>query len=150
MVARRTAKCLARAHRAPVCAKLGRNAERNREVRMPRRSVIIAACVLLPMAAAVATDAAAQSPSFPSGYGYMDPSEIEQLNRAVAAGDHSTVRRHGWRLWAGIMQPSAAGWPCWYAWPNTKNAFLPPVEASPANANEASTSSAQAGPKKSL
>ncbi len=103
---------------------------------MRRRSVIIAACVLLPMAAAVTTDAAAQYPSFPSGYGYMDPSEIEQLNRAVAAGDHSTVRRHGWKLWAGIMQPSAAGWPFWYAWSNTKAAFLPPVEALPVVAPE--------------
>ena len=66
---------------------------------MPRRSIIIAACVLLPMAAAVATEAVAQQyPAFPSGYGYMDSSEIEQLNRAVAAGDHSTVRRHGWKL----------------------------------------------------
>ena len=122
---------------------------------MPRRSVMIAACVLLPMAAAVATEAAAQYPSFPSGYGYMDPSEIEQLNRAVAAGDHSTVRQHGWKLWAGIMQPSGAdpGWPFWYAWPNTKAAFAPPpapLGAVSANANEASTSSAQTGPKKSL
>src|SRR5580693_5586215 len=83
----------------------------------------------------------------------MDPPEIVQLNLAVAAGDHSTVRRHGWKLWAGIMQPSAAGWPFWYAWPNIKGAFAPPpppVGALSANANEASTSSAQAGPKKSL
>ena len=74
---------------------------------MPRRSIMIAACVLLPMAAAVATEAAAQYPSFPSGYGYMDPSEIEQLNRAVAAGDE--FQRRGKKVFARCEKQIIAG-----------------------------------------
>ena len=62
---------------------------------------------------------------------------------AVAANQHKKVRDHGWKLWAGIMQPDADGqWPIWYTWPSTKAAFAP------ASANLAA--GAAAGPGKSL
>lgn len=113
--------------------------------RMSPRSIMIAACVLLPMAAAVTADAAPQYEPFPSGYGYMDSNEIRALKLAVANGDLKTVREHGWRLWAGITQPSssAPGWPIWYTWPNTKGAFAPDVRG-------AAAASAEAGPQESL
>lgn len=61
---------------------------------------------------------------FPKGYGYLEPAEIRALQQAVTKGDNAVVREHGWRLWAGIMQPAAGlDWPVWYTWPNTSNAF---------------------------
>jgi hypothetical protein len=62
---------------------------------------------------------------FPEGYGYMQ--ENEALAKAVKQGDHTVVRQHGWKLWAGIMQPGQGlDWPVWYTWPNTKAAFADP------------------------
>jgi len=61
---------------------------------------------------------------FPAGYGYMEDSEIHKLTTAVKNGDHKVVREHGWKLWAGIMQPAQGlDWPLWYTWPNTTGAF---------------------------
>ncbi|MCV6639470.1 hypothetical protein [Candidatus Albibeggiatoa sp. nov. NOAA] len=64
----------------------------------------------------------------PSGYGYME--ENEALEKAIKNKDHAkghaVVREHGWKLWAGIMQPAeSVGWPLWYTWPNTVTAFKP-------------------------
>lgn len=59
---------------------------------------------------------------FPDGYGYME--DIPALQKAVDNGDRQAIRRHAWKLWAGIMQPAEeSGWPLWYTWPNTKAAF---------------------------
>lgn len=59
---------------------------------------------------------------FPDGYGYLQDSS--QLAEAVANEDFSTVRAHGWKLWAGITQESSEiDWPIWFTWPNTKPAF---------------------------
>jgi hypothetical protein len=90
------------------------------------KAVIIAALGLSisSLAFAAGQGAPAYQP-FPNGYGYMDPSEIDILQTAVKAGDHAAVREHGWRLWAGIMQPAADGnWPIWFTWPNSTAAFL--------------------------
>lgn len=59
----------------------------------------------------------------------MEPTEIKALQKAVHDGDHAVVRAHGWRLWAGIMQPAKGlDWPVWFTWPNTKAAFaIPPT-----------------------
>ena len=77
----------------------------------------------------------------------LNPVEIFKLKLAVANGNHKTVREHGWKLWAEIMQPDADGqWPIWYTWPNTKAAFAPPRPPGGANLN----ASAAAGPGKSL
>lgn len=59
---------------------------------------------------------------FPAGYGYME--NLPQLQQATDKGDKAVIRAHGWRLWAGIMQPDQqTGWPIWYSWPNTTAAF---------------------------
>ena len=72
---------------------------------------------------------------FPDGYGYMQQSEIKALTVAVGKGDHKVVREHGWKLWAGIMQPARGlDWPVWYTWPNTKAAFAPESPALTAEA----------------
>lgn len=65
----------------------------------------------------------AQYEPIPDGYHYMMDSPA--LERAVREGDRSVVRRHGWYLWAGIMQParSLPDWPIWATWPNTFDAF---------------------------
>jgi hypothetical protein len=82
---------------------------------------------------------------FPRGYGYMDPSEIAALQQAWKNGDHKTVREHGWKLWAGIMQQASdAKWPVWFTWPNTKAAFLPTAGA------KLDIAQAQAQPSSSL
>ncbi|MES3023770.1 MAG: hypothetical protein V4857_19565 [Pseudomonadota bacterium] len=61
---------------------------------------------------------------FPKGYGYLEPGEVLALKAAVKKGDNAVVREHGWRLWAGIMQPAAGmDWPVWYTWPNGTDAF---------------------------
>lgn len=61
---------------------------------------------------------------FPSGYGYLEPAETRALQAAVNKGDSAVTREHGWRLWAGMMQPAAGlNWPVWYTWPNTSEAF---------------------------
>jgi len=111
---------------------------------MARASIVVVSAFSL-FAAAAAANAAPKYEPFPSGYGYMDPGEIQALLQAVASGDHHAVRDHGWKLWAGIEQPSAAdpSWPIWSTWPNTKAAFAPAVRG-------ALTASAQASPQKSL
>ena len=115
---------------------------------MKRTSIIAATATLLVLATSVRGDAQPKYQPFPQGYGYLDPLEMRALMKAVRNGDHKTVRQHGWKLWAGIMQPSsnAPGWPIWYTWPNTTAAFAPP----PPPPNGALTASAPAGPKKSL
>jgi len=92
-----------------------------------------------PFAAATETPSATTYQPFPKGYGYMEPAEVAALEKAVRAGDQATVREHGWRLWAGIMQPAQGlDWPVWFTWPNTKAAFAFPatttalVEGAPA------------------
>lgn len=75
---------------------------------------------------------------FPAGYGYMEKAEIAALIKAVNNSDHHVVREHGWKLWAGIMQPAQGlDWPVWYTWPNTKAAFAPDSQASLTAKNEA-------------
>ncbi|ARN83040.1 hypothetical protein [Methylocystis bryophila] len=89
----------------------------------------LAASLLLALPSATAARAAEYQP-FPDGYGYMDPSEISLLVNAVKDGDHAVLRDHGWRMWAGIMQPAKGlDWPVWYTWPNTTAAFA--VEPAP-------------------
>lgn len=84
--------------------------------------LVSATLALLFAASAVAGEPAYQP--FPKGYGYLEPGEIRALQAAVAKGDNAVVREHGWRLWAGIMQPAAGlDWPVWTTWPNTTNAF---------------------------
>ena len=94
---------------------------------MARASIIAALSLSFVATMGAAANAAPKYQPFPPGYGYMDPREIRALMIAVARGDHKTVREHGWKLWAGIMQPSAAdpSWPIWFTWPNTKGAFAP-------------------------
>lgn len=59
---------------------------------------------------------------FPAGYGYME--NLPALQYATNTGDKAVIRAHGWKLWAGIMQPDKqTGWPLWYSWPNTSAAF---------------------------
>lgn len=75
------------------------------------------------IASAVEPKSVAYQP-FPAGYGYMEKNEIHALASAVKKGDHKVVREHGWKLWAGIMQPAnGMDWPLWYTWPNTHTAF---------------------------
>lgn len=60
---------------------------------------------------------------FPEGYGYMKDREV--LQKATDKGDKAVIRKHAWKMWAGIMQPDdATGWPLWYSWHNTTAAFL--------------------------
>jgi len=66
--------------------------------------------------------------AFPPGYGYLEDGEA--IERAIAEGDQSAVRDHGWKLWAGIIQPAIdVAWPIWYTWPNTYDAFYNPPAA---------------------
>jgi len=92
-----------------------------------KRSILAGLGLLLLSAAAASGQDAATWPGYqpiPKGYDYMNPATIKALEAAVAAGDHKTVREHGWKLWAGIMQPaSGLTWPVWYTWPNTFYAF---------------------------
>jgi hypothetical protein len=111
---------------------------------MSKISIAATIALSLASATAIAANGAPKYQPFPDGYGYMDQGEIKALMAAVAAGDHKKVREHGWKLWAGIMQPDADGqWPIWYTWPNTKAAFAPSSGAT-------LTASAAAGPGKSL
>lgn len=81
------------------------------------------ASLALLLCATAAAAAPAYQP-FPKGYGYLEPAETRALQAAVTQGDHAVVRAHGWRLWAGIMQPAAGlDWPVWYTWPNGTDAF---------------------------
>lgn len=61
----------------------------------------------------------------PPGYGYFE--DTDALWQAVEENNRAAVRAHGWGLWAGIMQPYAAGeenaWPVWYSWPTGSQAF---------------------------
>jgi len=92
---------------------------------LKKHCLALAASLLLPFPAATATRAAEYQP-FPEGYGYMDPAEISLLANAVKNGDRTVLRDHGWRMWAGIMQPAKGlDWPVWYTWPNTTAAFAP-------------------------
>jgi hypothetical protein len=105
------------------------------------RAVVVAVLGLSISSWALAAEQSAPAyQPFPTGYGYMDPGEISALQRAWKDGDHTVVREHGWRLWAGIMQrASDANWPVWFTWPNTKAAFLPAagLEATQTNATPA-------------
>lgn len=66
-----------------------------------------------------------QYQGFPSGYGYL--TESKQIEQAIAEKKQGPVRTHGWKIWAGIMQPaSGIAWPVWYTWPNTYDAFVNP------------------------
>ncbi len=59
---------------------------------------------------------------FPDGYGYMK--NIKALQKATDKGDRAVIRKHAWKLWAGIMQPATGSdWPLWITWPNTQGAF---------------------------
>lgn len=74
--------------------------------------------------AAYEYDSAGYQP-FPSGYGYMEHTEM--LAEAVENSDLAYVRDHAWKLWAGIwQQASGIDWPVWYTWPNTYDAFINP------------------------
>jgi hypothetical protein len=98
---------------------------------MSHPKVISAILAMLFTAAASAGEPAYQP--FPKGYGYLEPAEISALQVAVRKADSAIVREHGWRLWAGIMQPAVGlDWPVWYTWPNTTNAFAgKPAPADP-------------------
>ncbi|TCL00334.1 hypothetical protein BXY66_2975 [Shimia isoporae] len=70
----------------------------------------------------------------PDGYGYFE--DTSALQDAVSENDRTFVREHGWKLWAGIMQPLEAGnansWPVWFSWPTGSQAFpqdMAPPEA---------------------
>ena len=92
---------------------------------MFKRSVLAALLAASPCASAFAVETSSSAPQpFPAGYGYMEPSEIKALAEAVYTGNHTVVRDHGWKLWAGIMQPAqGVDWPIWYTWRNTYGAF---------------------------
>jgi hypothetical protein len=105
--------------------------------------LVSASLALLFTAAASAGEPAYQP--FPKGYGYLEPAEIRALQLAVKTGDDAVVREHGWRLWAGVMQPAAGlDWPIWTTWPNTTNAFA----GKPALANNTADSTTAASPAK--
>jgi hypothetical protein len=90
------------------------------------RTIITATLGASLLSSAVFAADAAKLPyqPFPEGYRYMNPVEVRALSEAVAMGNQQVVRNHAWRMWAGIMQPSAdPAWPIWYTWPNTKAAF---------------------------
>lgn len=87
---------------------------------------LLLACILL-LAGCGHSQQDAEKPNdsfqpFPPGYGYME--NIAALQHATDKGDKAVIRAHGWKLWAGIMQPDQqTGWPLWYSWPNTTAAF---------------------------
>ncbi len=56
-------------------------------------------------------------------YGYKPDNAA--LQKAVDERDRIAVREHGWRLWAGIMQPLETDptWPLWLSWRTTYDAF---------------------------
>ncbi len=67
---------------------------------------------------------------FPSGYGYL---QIEDSLKSLNPSDIGFIRRHGWNLWAGIMQPAAGAdstWPIWYTWPTGTQIFQQSSEGS--------------------
>ncbi len=90
-----------------------------------RRFLVSTVATLLTATACVAARAAEPVyQPFPTGYGYLEPAEMQALRSAVGKGDSAVVREHGWKLWAGIMQPAAGmNWPVWYTWPTTSDAF---------------------------
>lgn len=100
------------------------------------------------LAVLLCATAAAGTPAyqpFPKGYGYLEPAETRALQEAVKKGDNAVVRAHGWRLWAGIMQPAAGlDWPVWYTWPNGTDAFAEPA---PLTANGAENTAAKTSGK---
>lgn len=62
---------------------------------------------------------------FPPGYGYLKENKL--LADALKQGDRTPLRRHGWNLWAGIMQqPKGMDWPVWYSWPNATDIYQNP------------------------
>jgi hypothetical protein len=69
----------------------------------------------------------------PPGYGFFE--NTKALQAAVDQDDRAAVRAHGWKLWAGIMQPlkpsEANSWPLWISWPTGSQAF-PQDKAQPA------------------
>lgn len=109
---------------------------------MSKVQVFSIGITLLFSAAVQAAEAPAYQP-FPKGYGYLEPAEIQALKQAVQNGDNRVTREHGWRLWAGIMQPAAGlDWPVWYTWPNSTGAFAAPP-APTASATQASATPAK-------
>lgn len=105
---------------------------------------VAAALALLFSSTALAGEPAYQP--FPKGYGYLEPAEIRALQTAVSKGDNAVVREHGWRLWAGIMQPATGmDWPVWYTWPNTTNAFAGMPSAATSTADNAAPSKRHMG-----
>lgn len=93
-------------------------------MRLTDTGVMLCGAALFVSASALGDDSAVPPPyqPFPAGYGYME--HVQALQQATNKGDRAIIREHGWKLWAGIMQPDAAsGWPLWFTWPNTKGAF---------------------------
>ena len=87
--------------------------------------------------ASVGAAKAEDRPSFtpiPEEFGYFR--ENRALEAAIAAGDAAFSRRHGWSLFAGMMQPLDAGdpnsWPIWLSWQTTAQAFDAPKPAAAA------------------
>lgn len=109
-------------------------------MRLTDTGVMLCGAALFVSANALGDDSAVPPPyqPFPAGYGYME--HVQALQQATNKGDRAIIREHGWKLWAGIMQPDAAsGWPLWFTWPNTKGAFT----ATPAEIKEAGPSTSQ-------
>lgn len=60
--------------------------------------------------------------AFPDGFGYFQ--NIDKLSQAVTVQDRAYIRDHGWKLFAGAMQPAQGmDWPVWYTWPTGTQAF---------------------------
>lgn len=92
------------------------------------RSLALNPCLAIAFSAALSVPVLAEGARPPyqpisPEYGYRPNNEA--LQKAVAAQDRAAVREHGWRLWAGIMQPleSAPTWPLWLSWRTTFDAF---------------------------
>jgi len=76
--------------------------------------------------AATDADVATAPVPFPEGFDFpADPAELEQ---AIRSRDWSSIRRHGWYLWAGINHALADGWPVWHSWPTSSQTFVPDHE----------------------
>lgn len=61
---------------------------------------------------------------FPSGYGF--PADPKTLEKMISERDQAGLRGHGWKLWAGINQPGADGWPIWRSWYIATQVFTGP------------------------
>lgn len=92
------------------------------------RSLALNPCLAIAFSAALSVPVLAEGARPPyqpisPEYGYRPNNEA--LQKAVAAQDRAAVREHGWRLWAGIMQPleSDPTWPLWLSWRTTFDTF---------------------------